>query len=183
MPERAPEVPWFVSGAESCPLESLVNSTRRDGYTLPPDSTANMGERSVLVVGETASLGRAVVDLLESANIPTRLALDARADPPLSTFSERFPVVIAACNEYFCATARRWIQGELSKTQLVVVGGRDPLLRSVHGVHLVPLPLLPGPFLMLITTLLSGVEPMSVPDSTSGGSAPARSARTIVTYF
>lgn len=112
----------------------------------------------VLVVGETPSLGRSIVDLLESGNIPSQLVYDVNAEHPLSDLSGRFPVVISACNERYCATARRWARGELPNVAMVVVGDRDSGLPALSGVRVVSLPLLPAPFLALVHRLLTAAE-------------------------
>jgi len=111
----------------------------------------------VLIVAETPSLGRSIADLLESGGISSRLVYDlydVRAERPLRRVAERYPVVVAACNERFCATARHWARGELPNVAMVVVGDRDPGLASIAGVQVVPLPLLPSPFLLRVRQLL-----------------------------
>ncbi|HTW56035.1 MAG TPA: hypothetical protein VMG36_06305 [Thermoplasmata archaeon] len=122
-----------------------------------------MAPPTVLVVGETPSLGRSIADLLESNGIATRFVLDIGGETPLGSLGKRFPVVIAACNRPFCGTARRWIRGEFPHTQLVVVGSRDPTLGQMAGVTVVPLPLLPRPFVSLASDLLAGLRPTARP--------------------
>jgi hypothetical protein len=112
-----------------------------------------MENQTVLVVGETPSLGQSIVDLLESGNVPTRFVHDVTTQAPLSSLFERFPLVIAASNRYVCATARRWSRGEFPDVVMVVVGARDPALTDMRGVRVVPLPLLPGPLLALVRSL------------------------------
>ena len=109
----------------------------------------------MLVVGETPSLGRSIADLLDSAAVPGRFVFDISAEHPLPTLSHRYPVVVAACNEHFCGTARRWARGEFPDVALVVVGDRDTGLAAIPGVHVVPLPLVPAPFLSLVRQLLA----------------------------
>lgn len=109
----------------------------------------------VLLVGETPSLGRSLGDLLLTEGIACRLVseitnreLDAwRSGPP--------SVILVACNESYCRTARRWLGGEFPGTSLVVVGARDPDLRAIRGVRVVPLPLQREPFLELLRELTS----------------------------
>lgn len=117
-----------------------------------------MDAPAVLVVGETPSLGRSVVDLLETANVPSHFIYDLGAEPSPSKISERYPVVIAVCNEHYCATGRRWIRGELPGVALVVVGSRDQSIQTVPGIRIVPLPLEPGPFVALISGLLASAQ-------------------------
>lgn len=120
------------------------------------------------MVGETPSLGRSIADLLESGGVPAHYVDDVTSAQPLSSLANRFPVVIAACNEHYCATARQWVRGELPNVALVVVGSRDPLLARAGKVHLVPLPLLPSRFLGMIHGLLDAtVGPHSVSPGTS----------------
>ncbi|HTZ62102.1 MAG TPA: hypothetical protein VMC82_05640 [Thermoplasmata archaeon] len=113
-----------------------------------------MGTSGILIVGETPSLGRSISDLLESAHIPHRLVYDVSAAHPLATLAARHPVLVAACNEYFCATVRRWARAEFPGVTLVVVGDRDPGLGAYAGIRVVPLPLVPAPFLELLGSLL-----------------------------
>jgi hypothetical protein len=130
------------------------------------------------VVGETPSLGHAISDLLESSGVTTRLEYDVGAMGPLPMLHRRFPVVIAACNEPFCATVRRWHRGEFPHVTLVVVGARDPFVAGSLGIHVVPLPLVPGPFLSLVKRLLatrSHTPPLAAqPIPGTPPSAPAR---------
>lgn len=113
----------------------------------------------ILVVGETPSLGRSIAELLETHGIAARCVFDLADVAPLGSLAERFPLVIAACNEPFCGTARRWARGEFPRTQLVVVGSRDPTLGEIPGVTVVPLPLVPRPFVSLASALLAGLGP------------------------
>ncbi len=115
-----------------------------------------MGPREVLIVGETPSLGRSILDLLRAEGIPCRLVHDvARDDPGLSGPSPTAAVIVA-CNEPFCRTARRWSRGELPVDRLVVIGARDPQLADRPGLRLVPLPLSAEPLVALARSLLGG---------------------------
>ncbi|MGP8077181.1 MAG: hypothetical protein ACLQD8_08835 [Thermoplasmata archaeon] len=119
-----------------------------------------MADPEVLVVGETPSLGHSIVDLLESGGVRAQYVDDVRSQEPLSSLAKRYPVVVAACNEHHCATARQWVGGAIPDVALVVVGGRDPLLGRNANLHLVPLPLRPSRFLGMIHGLLdSRVRP------------------------
>jgi hypothetical protein len=110
----------------------------------------------ILVVGETPSLGRSIVDLLESGSLPCQFVLDLEEVGPLANLSERYPVVVAACNEAYCSTVRRWSRGEFPRVSFVVVGSRDPALRSVPGLRTIPLPLVPDRLLSVIRSLTDG---------------------------
>jgi hypothetical protein len=115
-----------------------------------------MGARGVLVVGETPSLGRSIADLLESENVRTRYVYDLELEGPLTSLEERYHVIVAACSGYFCATARRWLRGEIPGVELVVVGSRDPVLATAPAVHQIPLPLQAGGLLGVVRGLLGG---------------------------
>ena len=117
-----------------------------------------MESRKVLVVGETPSLGRSIVDLLDSGGVPNQLVRDLEVELPLTSLSHQFQLVIAACNQRWCATARRWALGECPDLTLVVVGSRDPGLPVVPGVRVVPLPLRPARFLSLVRSLIGSLD-------------------------
>lgn len=121
----------------------------------------------MLVVGETPSLGRSIRDLLESGGLRAHYVDDVRAEQPLGTLAQRFPVVVAACNAPYCSTARRWASGEFPHVELVVVGARDPQLLRERRLHLVELPLLPGRLLGLVQRLIDGAA--KPPAASSGG--------------
>jgi hypothetical protein len=112
----------------------------------------------VLVIGETPSLGRSIIDLLESGNVRARYVLDVGPELPMTTPRHRTRVVIAACNGLYCATARRWARGELPNVDLVVVGSRDPTVVGGGNLHVVPLPLMPAQFLALVRRLLESPD-------------------------
>jgi len=121
-----------------------------------------MGSPEVLVVGETPSLGRSITDMLVSGDVRARYVGDVRSEAPLATLARRFPVVVAASNSLYCATARKWVRGEIPYVALVVVGSRDPVLTQVaKAVHLVSLPLRPSRFLEMIRELLAATSALS----------------------
>lgn len=95
----------------------------------------------MVVVGETPSLGRSIGDLLLSEGIPCRMVADLGPGELGSWLPGEEPVVLVACNEAYCRTARRWTRGELPGARIVVVGARDPGLARASGVRVVPLPL------------------------------------------
>jgi hypothetical protein len=109
----------------------------------------------VLVVEETPSLAGSVVSLLESDGLTVRAFPDlhdaesyhARAGAP-------HPLVVVASNTHYCPTASRWALGDLRDAHLVIVGTRDPALRSAGRLHVVRLPLEPRGLLELIHGLL-----------------------------
>jgi len=113
-----------------------------------------------LVVEETPSLGSSVVALLEADG------LEVRRFPDLAT-AERFherssashPLVVVASNAHSCPTAGRWGLGPLRGAALVVVGTRDPALRSAGRLFVVRLPLVPQQLLELVRGLLGPADP------------------------
>ncbi|HTT73281.1 MAG TPA: hypothetical protein VMG99_03930 [Thermoplasmata archaeon] len=117
-----------------------------------------MQPRSVLVVGETPSLGRSIVDLLEAAELPATFVADVEADGPLPSIGHRHSVVIAAASGYFCTTARRYFRGELPRVALVVVGSRDPLVGRLPAARRFNLPLVPGQLLEGVRSLMARPE-------------------------
>jgi hypothetical protein len=112
--------------------------------------------RTVVVVAETPSLGRSIGDLLLTEGIPFRLVSDLSPREVESWAPGPAPVLLVACNEAYCRTARRWARGELPGTALVVVGGRDPELRDLRGARVVPLPLRHEPLVAVLRDLTSG---------------------------
>ncbi len=130
-----------------------------------------MESRGVLVVGETPSLGRSIADVLEAGGVPIRLVYDVSAAHPLATLVERYPVVVVACNEHFCATVRRWAREEFPGVAVVVVGDRDPGLALFPGLHVVPLPLRPAPFVARVGELLAAAKAVA-PGVERSGTAP-----------
>jgi hypothetical protein len=108
----------------------------------------------VLVVEETPSLAGSLVALLESDGIAVRRFPDLRA---AEQFHERAPsahrLVVVASNTHYCPSASRWALGPLREAALVVVGTRDPALRSAGRLHVVHLPLDPPRLLELVRSL------------------------------
>lgn len=109
----------------------------------------------VLVVDEAPSLGGSVVALLEADGIGSRRFPDLEA-------AERYhgqaraphPVVLVASNAHYCPSASRWSSGPLRDADLIVVGTRDPALRSSGRLHVVRLPLEPQHLLELVRGLI-----------------------------
>ena len=109
----------------------------------------------VLVVEETPSLGSSVVALLESDGLAVRQFLDLPAAESYHAASaSSHPVVVVASNAHYCPSASRWALGTLREAHLVIVGTRDPALRSAGRMHVVHLPLGPTEFLELLRGLL-----------------------------
>ncbi len=113
-----------------------------------------MAEPTVLVVGETPSLGRALVDLLEAAGIATQYASEFPGAAPGARASGTPNVVVIASNSPHCATAREWLNGRHRPSRLLVVGSRDPRVLGAQEIERVDLPLEPDPFLRLVRSLM-----------------------------
>lgn len=109
-----------------------------------------MSSSDLVVVAETPSLGRSVLDLLESGGHSGRLVLDLPSELPTDWVRSNDPVVVVACNAAFCRTARRWARGEFPSVRLVVVGSRDPVLATLPQVEVVGLPLNPSALLTAV---------------------------------
>ncbi|HXQ48698.1 MAG TPA: hypothetical protein VN842_02825 [Thermoplasmata archaeon] len=126
-----------------------------------------MDECAVVVIGETASLAAALVELLETEGVGVVAVRDLQEAETLAGKGPvpPHPLLISASNGHYCPTARRWPEGPLRDSELVVVGTRDPGLRSTGRLHVVPLPLVPSEFLNLVRELRS--------HSQSPGRAPA----------
>lgn len=121
-----------------------------------------MSGSDLVVVAETPSLGRSLLDLLESGGHTGRLVVDLPSELPAEWVRSNDPVVVVACNAAFCRTARRWARGEFPFVRLVVVGSRDPVLATLPRVEVVRLPLSPSALLMAVAAR-HGPPPLNVP--------------------
>lgn len=109
----------------------------------------------VLVIEETASLAASLVSLLESEGLVVRALPDLGAAERYHAASGRpHPVVVVASNTHLSPSAARWGLGPLRSSTLVVVGTRDPALRSSGRLHVVHLPLDPERLLELVRVYL-----------------------------
>jgi hypothetical protein len=100
-----------------------------------------MPAREIVVITETPSLGRAIADLLETRGLEHRVIEDTKGGVPAFAIENRERLLVVACNSSYCETARRYVRGELSGVQMIVVGSRDPVLTGLPGVVVIPLPL------------------------------------------
>ena len=107
------------------------------------------------VIGETPSLASALVELLETEGVGVVSVGDLREVEALAGKGPlaAHPLLISASNGHYCPTARRWREGCLRDSDLIVVGTRDPGLRSAGHLHVVSLPLVPDEFLTLVREL------------------------------
>lgn len=109
----------------------------------------------LLVVEETPSLANSLVALLEAEGLRVRRFSDLAAAERFHTdVKGEHRLVLVASNSHYCASASRWALGPLRDAHLVVVGTRDPALRSAGRLHVVRLPLEPERLLELIRGLL-----------------------------
>jgi len=123
-----------------------------------------MNAEEVLVVDETPSLGGSVVALLESEGLAVRRFADLHGAESYHTATGApHTVVVVASNTHYCPSAGRWALGALRDADLVVVGTRDPALRSAGRLHVVPLPLDPQGLLELVRGFLHPVSSIYQP--------------------
>ncbi len=109
----------------------------------------------VLVVEETPSLAGSLVGLLEADGLAVRRFADLHgAESYHADGHVPHPVVVVASNGHDCPSAHRWALGPLREAALVVIGTRDPELRSAGRLHVVRLPLEPNGLLDLVRGLL-----------------------------
>lgn len=155
--ERGRQFPPLRFAGAAPPVQ--VNWSSRAVYSRGSRLIAPMSGSSLVVVAETPSLGRSVLDLLESGGHPGRLVFDLPSELPPDWVRSSDPVVVVACNSPFCRTARRWASGEFPRLRLVVVGSRDPLLATLPRVEVVPLPLHPATLLLAVAERRGSPEP------------------------
>jgi hypothetical protein len=114
----------------------------------------------VLLVEETPSLGSSLVALLEAEGLTVRRFSDlAAAEQFHADRRSAHRLVLVASNAHYCPSASRWALGPLGDAHLVVVGTRDPALRSAGRLHVVHLPLEPARLLELVRGLLGNDLP------------------------
>ena len=125
-----------------------------------------MPAHEVLVVDETPSLGGSVVSLLEADGLAVRRFADLHGAESYHT-GTGIPhhLVVVASNTHYCPSAGHWALGSLRDADLVVVGTRDPALRSAGRLHVVRLPLEPPRFLELIRGLLGPNSSVPAPSA------------------
>jgi len=113
----------------------------------------------LVVISETASLASALVDLLRAEGFGVFQVRNAEEASAFAWPPDSAPrLLIAASNTRTSESVARWRAGTLGGTELVVVGSRDPELRSSSHLHVVALPLIPDDFLTMLRRLLSGRE-------------------------
>ncbi len=118
----------------------------------------------VVVVGETPSLGRSIVDLLRADGIECRFVRELAPDEVGARGPAPRPVIIVGCNATVCRTARRWLHDGVPFERFLVVGARDPELHARPGLLLIPLPLAPESIVARTRSLLSPAASPLEPD-------------------
>jgi hypothetical protein len=122
----------------------------------------------VLLIEETPSLAGSLVALLEAEGVTVRRCPDLAEAERFHAAGPAPPrVVLVASNAHYSPTASRWALGPLREAHLVVVGTRDPALRSAGRLHVVRLPLEPVRLLELVRSLLSDRPPGAEPTPTA----------------
>jgi len=121
-----------------------------------------------LLIEETPRLAGSLVALLEAEGVTVRRFPDLSAAEQFHA-AGRTPhrVVLVASNAHYSPSVSRWALGPLRETHLVVVGTRDPALRSAGRLHVVRLPLEPERLLELVGNLLTERSPGDQPAATA----------------
>jgi len=120
---------------------------------------------TVLVTGENPSLASALADLFRADSIPVSTVRDLAElnGGPDGSRSMAGSVVVLASGGYESPTTRKWATDKWSDTDLVVVGTRDPGLRSRGRFHVVRLPLVPTELLQMVHRLIDRRTPAPEP--------------------
>lgn len=110
---------------------------------------------TLVIINENPSLAAGLSDLFEAEGYRVCCAKDLRdAERLLSEISEsEHPLLVAASNGHYSPAVNGWREGRLSAVPLVVVGSRDPGLRSKGLLHVVHLPLNVARFLAVILAI------------------------------
>ena len=116
---------------------------------------------TVLIIEEAPSLALAVAGLLEAEAIAVRTVPsfeEAERWVAAHRPSDR-PVLVCASNAFLCRCLTPWRQGPLADSPLVLVGTRNPRLRSDGVLHVLSLPLRPDELVRTLSALVHG-EPI-----------------------
>jgi hypothetical protein len=124
-----------------------------------------MEVESVLVVGESASLGRSIADLLTTSGLKAQFVRSLEDLTSLETAASDSRVVVAASPGFYCSTLRVWMRGGLPGSKLIVVASRDPLLDRAGGVLKIDLPLDAAQLVEAVCGYLSASSPRGTPVS------------------
>ncbi|HEV2519105.1 MAG TPA: hypothetical protein VGX00_00585 [Thermoplasmata archaeon] len=114
-----------------------------------------MDRTPILLIGETPGLADAVAELLEGEGLRTHCVRSSRdALTEQSQARDRNPpLIIVVSNSFHSEATARWQRGELRSQGLVLVGTRDPFLRTGGGLHVISLPLVPDRLVALVRAL------------------------------
>ena len=119
--------------------------------------------RPIVLVAETPSLATSLAGLLEAEGYRVIPVPDARsAQHVLTRPTESEGVLVAVSNSYASETTRAWQEGSYGDRPLVLVGGRDPMLRTDGRLFIVRLPIR---FDELLGTIRQLATPAGPPDA------------------
>jgi hypothetical protein len=113
-----------------------------------------------MVLGETPSLASSLAGLLEVEGIPVlmrpslaRAGRTRRGEP-----ASQLPVLVSTSTRHSPDLLREWREGPFRESDLILVGARDPDLRSEGRLHVARLPLVPDEFLALVRKLIAKAD-------------------------
>lgn len=117
-----------------------------------------MDRPPILLIGETPSLADAVAELLEGEGLRTHAV---RSSQEALSIQSRVPnrmqdLIVVVSNSFRSEATALWQRGELRSRGLVLIGTRDPYLRTGGGLHIVSLPLVPDRLVTLVRDLADG---------------------------
>ncbi len=118
---------------------------------------------TILVVRENPSLASALADLFQADGlaVSTVRSLEELSRGPAGELRPSAAIVVVASKGFDSPTTREWATGKWNDTDLVLIGARDPGLRSRGRFHVVPLPLVPKELLRMVHSLLESAPSAS----------------------
>jgi hypothetical protein len=106
----------------------------------------------VVVMRETPSLASALTDFLDGEGIPAILRPIAPLEGILrgGAVPAGASILISTCSAFRCEIVEQWQAGAFPDTELIVIGSRDPAVRTGNGLYRIDLPLSPSELLALV---------------------------------